>query len=78
MIKAQNNLCAACGDVLNEQVDSLRPCVDHDHDTNQIRGILCNSCNKALGILKDSSERIKGLLIYNEFWIKQKKELSNV
>ncbi len=38
--------------------------MDHDHKTGKFRGWLCKSCNHALGILQDSSERIENLLIY--------------
>lgn len=31
-------------------------CIDHDHKTGNIRGLLCNSCNKALGLFQDSFE----------------------
>jgi hypothetical protein len=41
-------------------------CVDHDHETGVIRGIICGRCNSALGLLFDSPTRIRGLLAYCE------------
>lgn len=38
--------------------------LDHDHDTGEIRGVLCQRCNLALGHLKDDPKRIAGLLNY--------------
>lgn len=49
MVAANNGRCAIC----SEEADL---CVDHCHDTGRIRGLLCRSCNKALGIFKDSPD----------------------
>ena len=29
--------------------------VDHCHDTQRVRGVLCNECNKALGVFKNKA-----------------------
>ena len=39
--------------------------IDHKHGTKgSIRGLMCNTCNRALGYLYDNPEIIKGLLDY--------------
>lgn len=49
MVVEQDGKCAICG--------SVEPlCVDHDHSSGQIRGLLCGRCNKGLGLLGDSLE----------------------
>lgn len=45
MLRGQNNRCAICSCELG--TGHLRH-IDHDHVTGQIRGILCNKCNRAL------------------------------
>ncbi len=46
MMKSQNNKCKIC----NKDVETTRKAhVDHDHNTGQIRGILCHVCNTKLG-----------------------------
>ena len=31
-------------------------CIDHNHTTGNLRGLLCNGCNKGIGLLKDNKE----------------------
>jgi hypothetical protein len=49
--------CTICGD----EGDLV---VDHDHQENKIRGILCNRCNKGLGLFRDSPELLEFARIY--------------
>jgi len=59
--------CQACGDTLtDDKRGGTKRCIDHDHKTGVRRGVLCLSCNQALGLLKDSSERARALAEYLE------------
>lgn len=40
--------------------------IDHCHDTNQYRGILCRTCNMGIGHLRESKEVIRKALEYAE------------
>lgn len=58
----QGNQCASCGhDATGVE---YRLCVDHDHETNEIRGLLCSGCNTALGWLGEDPERMYALARY--------------
>lgn len=39
---------------------------DHNHETGEMRGILCHACNVALGLLEDSADAVRGLAAYRE------------
>jgi hypothetical protein len=53
--------CEACG---AEGDQPLR--LDHDHDSDELRGALCNTCNVALGMVHDDPRRLRALADYIE------------
>lgn len=57
LLEAQGGECV-CGAV----EDPLH--VDHDHGTGEVRGLLCGSCNRTLGMASDSPERLLALVEY--------------
>jgi hypothetical protein len=61
MIDAQNNLCAICK---KPEQQRRRLSVDHDHETDAIRGLLCMNCNAGLGNLRDSIELLEAAAEY--------------
>lgn len=65
MLKAQNNVCAICGQ-LETAVGYERLAVDHCHTTNKVRGLLCSSCNMALGKFKDNVNNLRAAAAYLE------------
>jgi Autographiviridae endonuclease VII len=60
----QNGLCACCGKPAS--TGPRRLLVDHDHNTGQIRGLLCRRCNTGIGMLGDDVEGVRRALSYLE------------
>lgn len=46
MVTMQGNKCAICG---SDNPKAPRWCIDHDHESDKVRGLLCHACNTALG-----------------------------
>ena len=72
MIEEQKNSCAICGFEFKTK-DGLyggykerwsKPCVDHCHDSGNIRGLLCFTCNIGLGHFKDSPKILQSAIDY--------------
>jgi hypothetical protein len=51
MVSAADNKCQICGLGFDEKNNP--PCVDHDHVSGKIRGLLCRKCNAMLGFARD-------------------------
>jgi hypothetical protein len=61
-LEAQNYCCAIC----HRHKDSFkyRLAVDHDHYTNEVRGLLCRRCNLLLGFCSDSIGILESAIKY--------------
>ncbi len=65
MLVEQGHRCAICRcEFENTFSSNQRACVDHCHSTGKIRGILCNACNTALGMLKDNPDIVDAASAY--------------
>lgn len=62
MLETQGGVCAVCKKAESYAGYSLA--VDHCHATGKIRGLLCNSCNRAIGLFKDSVDNLKSAIAY--------------
>lgn len=55
MCAEQGGVCAICG---RRPREGTHLHVDHDHETGRVRGLLCFSCNVAVGQLQHDPTRI--------------------
>lgn len=62
MLKAQKGRCAICQSA--DTGPKRRMCVDHDHKTKKVRGLLCSNCNIAIGLFKENGVTIRSALFY--------------
>ena len=71
LLKEQYGKCKICKKVL--KVDELAgrkgrtlltACVDHDHKTDRVRGLLCGSCNLLIGLAEDNVSILNSAIIY--------------
>jgi len=59
MLEKQNYQCLICQKIIN-----ISAAVDHDHETGEIRGILCLNCNFGLGNFMDNIQLLKNAIEY--------------
>ena len=68
LLGKQGGRCAICRHEIETTNDRGRfsVCVDHDHSTGRVRGLLCNHCNRGLGMFLDNTEYLQNAIEYLE------------
>lgn len=70
LVEQQSGKCAICQRVpnhtLNNGLKSSKLFVDHDKNTNHVRGLLCQTCNIGIGMLEHSIDFLKAAIKYLE------------
>ena len=59
LLLKQHNCCAICGKPFIET-----PRIDHNHETDENRGLLCNYCNTLIGMCFESIEILGNAIQY--------------
>lgn len=62
--KKQRSRCPICLTSFDHGDRRRRVSVDHCHATGTVRGLLCTSCNTALGLLNDSPDSLRRAIEY--------------
>jgi hypothetical protein len=60
MLKKQNGVCYIC----KGKPEDKNMAVDHCHDTGKVRGILCENCNRGIGMFKHNVTLLKSAINY--------------
>lgn len=71
MFKSQNGCCAICGKHQNDLKHTLH--VDHNHNTDKNRALLCKKCNSLLGYSDEDIEILKMAIKYLKKYSKRKR-----
>jgi hypothetical protein len=62
LLSFQGGLCRICRTAPSGRRKTLS--VDHCHATDRIRGLLCDTCNRAIGLLRDDPEILRQAAAY--------------
>lgn len=66
MLALQDGKCALCKEPETATANGrlLELAVDHDHETGEVRALLCGNCNKGLGNFRDSPKLLLAAVSY--------------
>ena len=65
LLEEQDGKCLGCGGLAEDQHHGVLD-VDHNHKTNEVRGLLCGSCNRLMGFAGDNARVLRNLANYLE------------
>ncbi len=63
MLESQKGLCAICS-LPPPDHHKKRLNIDHCHTSGRVRGLLCDACNRGIGLLKDSPDLMLKAISY--------------
>jgi hypothetical protein len=65
-LKEQGGVCAGCKRDVKTiwRGKQVAMALDHNHETKQVRGVLCIKCNRALGLLEENEQSFLNLIDY--------------
>lgn len=63
---SQGGRCRICKAPFNPDLGGCHPCVDHEHATGRVRGVLCRLCNVGLGQMRDNPKLLRAAARYLE------------
>lgn len=69
LLSQQDYRCAVCYKPATQNLvgSSLKPLyVDHSHQTQKVRGLLCFACNSGLGVFKENTNILRSAIKYLE------------
>jgi len=66
----QKGVCAICSKPESGTRNGVTRwlCVDHNHDTDAVRGLLCTNCNVAVGMMFENRDILRSAISYLEKW----------
>lgn len=62
MFRCQEGKCAICGETTPG--DNLH--IDHNHETGDVRGLLCMKCNTLIGLAREKTSVLQEAISYLE------------
>lgn len=66
MFENQKGCCKICNTHISELNLKIKKslCVDHNHETGKVRGLLCDKCNRGLGLFCDDENLLYKAMEY--------------